>query len=167
MLFCFVIWTTAKTKKKRPVQRFASSLWINVLTDIWKLIQGKHKAAVGKRQRAEEYSGYSLAAAGVFAHGKLVICLKLNLNINSGTRYLHFIHTADAQRNSALGNILFRLWLCPTPQATISIRNLHISLCMEKLKIIKKCFIHPDPVDWNRDFNTIFFFIHSAQTQMI
>lgn len=74
-----------------------------------KLMRGKHKKGVGKRQWAEEYGRYSLAAAGVFAHGKLVICLKLNLNINSGTRYLHFSHTADAQSSSALGNIPFRL----------------------------------------------------------
>lgn len=125
---CCALLSGRLQRQKRPVQCFASSLWINVLTDVWKLMQGKHKKGVGKRQWAEEYGRYSLAAAGVFAHGKLVICLKLNLN--SGTRYRHFIHNADAQCSSALGNIPFRLWLCPTPLATTSICHLHISLCM-------------------------------------
>lgn len=127
---CSALLSGRLQRQKRPVQSFASSLWINVLTDVWKLMQGKHKTAVGKRQWAEEYGRYSLAPAGVFAHGKLVICLKLNLNINSGTRYLPFIHTVDAQCSSALRNIPFRLWLCPTPQATTSICHRHNSLCM-------------------------------------
>lgn len=38
----------------------------------------------------------------------------------------------------------------------------HTQADAEKLKIIKICFIHSDPVDWNFDFNMIFFFYHQC-----
>lgn len=60
----------------------------------------------GEWQRAKENRGYSLAAAGVFAHDEPVIGLKLNLATDGGTRYGHFIHYPDTQQNSATGHLL-------------------------------------------------------------
>lgn len=61
--------------------------------------------------RAEQNSKYSLAAAGVFAHGEPVIALKLNLAMDGGTRRGHFIHTPDTQQSSAPGLLQQqRLW---------------------------------------------------------